>query len=507
MTTTKDDDVVRHIRGSSSLLVGRLLAMVIALGTQFVIVNVIDKAEFGVFAFGLTLVSTFRVLVSFGDSQSVGRFLTLDAENHDRAGFRATLIVVLGRIVLVSLLVIGAVAVGVRQLTNTFLSAESDSSVVLILVLLAPLEAVGAALGAVFAVFGQVRMVLLRKYLYAPLVRLAAVLLLAFGGFGVKALAIAYVSGEVLGLLLYATLARRSISMLGTRPEPGEVRSGIKPRVKPYLQFSLPAGTVEMVSIVMTTVTVMFLGWWHGPEAVADFRSVFPLGRLNQMVLLTFSVLFAPLATRFFARSDRAGMEHAYWQTSAYLMVLSFPIFAVSVPLAWALVPWLFGEQYAVAAPVLAVLGSAYFLHSAFGYNALVLQIHGRVRWVLTTNVAAMATSVIVGLLVIPPLGAVGVSWSVLAALTVQNVANQVGLHRHLDFAWIDPVIIRISTVSVALAGVLGCLAWLGTPLFALLPSAAIASLVLLVAAQRSLDLAEAFPALARLPILGRLVS
>ncbi len=499
-----NEAVTRHLRGSSVLLTGRLLAMMIALVTQWMIVRVLDKADFGVFAFGLTLVGSLRVLVSFGDSQSVGRFLTLDAEEDDRGGFEATLLLVLGRIVLVSAIVIGVVAVLSERITNSFLSETSDSTVILVLVLLAPLEAIGAALGAVFAVFDQVRMVLLRKYIYAPLVRFAAVAALAVSGAGARALAIGYVAGEVAGLLLYAAVASRTVASIGPKPDQ---RTPIWPRLKPYLRFSLPAGTVEMVTVVMITVTVMFLGWWHGPEAVAEFRSVFPFGRLNQMVLLTFSVLFAPLATRFFANQDRSGMERAYWQTSAYLMVLSFPIFALSVPLAWKTVPFLFGEEYQASAAVLAVLGTAYFVHAGFGYNALVLQIHGHVRWVLTANIAAMASSILIGLLVIPATGAIGVSWSVLGGLLVQNGMNQVGLRRHLGFRAFDPVLLRTAASSAGLVAVLFGLALLDLPLAVLVASAAVASLVLIAVTRATLDLAEVFPALARLPMLRRLVS
>ncbi len=511
-----DTEVVQSIRGSSLLLVGRLGAMVVALITQALVVRVVDKVDYGVFAFGLTLVSAFRVLVSFGDSQSVGRFLTLEAEKHDRRGFTAMLAVIVLRIVLVSIVVLGAVIIGADRLTASFLSETSDQFVIVVLVALAPLEALGGALGAVFAVFGNVRMVLLRKYLYAPLVRLLVVTVLALGGFGIRALAIGYVLGELVGFGLYILVVRRSIEEMGRRgsdtalggssvPEQSFL-SAARVRVGPYLRFALPAGTVEMVSILMTTVTVMMLGWWHGPEAVADFRSVFPFGRLNQMALLTFSVLFAPLATRLFVRSDRPGMELAYWQTSTYLAVLSFPGFLLSVPLAWQTVPLVFGERYASAAPVLAVLGGAYFLHTICGYNALVLQIHGRIRWVLAGNMAAMSASLLAGFLIIPRLGAVGVSWSVLAGLLTQNVINQTGLHRLLGFGWLHPIIGRTLLASVVLTMPIAAMAALGAPFAASVVAAAVASVILLVLTRRSLALAEVFPALANVPLLGRLV-
>lgn len=507
MTTTQGSDVSRHIRGSSLLLFGRLLAMVIALFTQVIVVNVLEKAEYGVFAFGLTLVSSFRVLVSFGDSQSVGRFLTLDMEADDRTGFDSTLALVLAKILAGSALLIAGLAVGANLLTDTFLSETSDSTVVVIVILLAPLEAIGAVFGAVFAVFGKVRMVLLRKYLYAPLFRLIVVAVLAFGGYSTRVLAAGYVLGEVIGLLFYAAVAKRTIGELGAPSEKTSVRGEVRSRFKPYMLYSMPAGTIEMVSIVMTTVTVLFLGWWHGAEAVAEFRSIFPFGRLNQMVLLTFSVLFAPLATRYFARSDRSGMETAYWQTSAYLMVLSFPIFTLSVPLAWQTVPTLFGDEYTAAAPALAVLGTAYYLHSAFGYNALVLQVHGLVRWVMLANFSAMVAVVVVGLIVIPSTGAVGVSWSVLAGLGVQNLVNQVGLQRHLGFRWVHPIIVRMASASGVLSIGLGLLAWAGVPLVGLVPAAGVATVILLVTARQSLDLGATFPELGRLPLIGKLLA
>lgn len=457
----------------------------------------LSKADYGLFAFGVTLVSSLTILVSYGDTQSLGRFLAMYEEQGDQARFRGTLRFVLAKMAVTSLPIIGLVVMLSGWITATFVG-QGDPAVLAIIVLLAPLEAVGAALGSLFAVFGQVGLVMIRRYIFAPTVRLLLVLWMLAAGYEARFLAVGYVAGELLGLVAYGALARRE---LGAR---GMLSGAGLSETRTYLRFAVPAGSVEFVNVVMATGTVLLLGHRHGAVAVADYRSVFPFARLNQMVLLTFTVLFTPMAARLFSRGDQEAMQAAHWRTSAYLMVVTFPLFVLSVPLASSSVPLLFGQRYVSADATLAVLGGAYFFHSAFGYNSLVLQTFGHVRWVLASNLVAVATTLGVAIVAIAPMGPVGAAWSLFAGLAAQNLTNQLGLRRLLGFRAFDPMVGKLLATCLAVASVFYWADRSGVP-FAVLAVLNVAVTLGLARSFRSLiRLGEVFPELRKVPGLGR---
>src|SRR3954451_4480775 len=114
----------------------------------------------------------------------------------------------------------------------------------------------------------------------------------------------------------------------------------------------MPLITGEVLLMSFTGDGVLILGHYQSPPEVAIYRAVFNPSRLNTAVLGAFVPLFLPLAARLFERRDIRGLREAYWHTGAFVPVLTFPIFALTGPLAPSLTVVLFGQRYADSGPV-----------------------------------------------------------------------------------------------------------------------------------------------------------
>ena len=79
-------DADRQIRGSSLLLVGRLIAIGLDLMTQVLIVRSLSKGDFGAFAFALSIVSLLATISVFGLDKTLPRFATIYEEKRDQGG-------------------------------------------------------------------------------------------------------------------------------------------------------------------------------------------------------------------------------------------------------------------------------------------------------------------------------------------------------------------------------------------------------------------------------------
>ena len=86
----------KQVRGSSLLFAGRFLSLGINFGIQILIVRYLTKADFGAFAYALSLVSLGASIVTFGLDRSITRFIPIYEERqgvrqglgHDRHGAR-----------------------------------------------------------------------------------------------------------------------------------------------------------------------------------------------------------------------------------------------------------------------------------------------------------------------------------------------------------------------------------------------------------------------------------
>jgi O-antigen/teichoic acid export membrane protein len=272
--------------------------------------------------------------------------------------------------------------------------------------------------------------------------------------------------------------------------------------------FSVPLFSTDLVFISMTTVSVIALGAFAGALEVADYRAVFPVARLNALVLTTFGLLFTPLAARMFARGDRAGMANAYWHTAVWLAVFSFPVLALTGPMAEPTTLLLFGARYHDAAILLAILSFGVYLNAALGYNTLTLMTHGEVGYVARVNIAAAVVNVGLIFAVVPRYGAIGVAVANASTLVVQNVLNQLGLGRRIGIPLFDWRYLRPYVVIAGATALLGAIQLLLHPAPVLAIACAAAATVAVFALNRDVLQVEAtFPELLRVPVVRRLVA
>lgn len=494
----------RQIRGSSLLLVGRVVALVINVTTQVVMVRALSKTDYGAFAYALTIATLARTLVSFGEDQALTRFLAIYEEKREYDKLFGTFVMATVKIVATSALLIGVLFAVEGSLVGSLVDDPDAVALLLILVFLAPIDALDRMIEGSFAVFSRPATIFFRKYLMEPGLRLAAVVVVVVLGRDATVLAVGYVLGALAGMIVYA-LALRGVLRQGGLLARFDRRQLSFP-IRAYFGFSLPLLSTELVNIVVSTVCVVLLGQRQGTAEVADFRAIFPAARLNQLVIFTFAMLFTPMAARFHARGDVDGLRSAYWRTAMWLAVFSFPVFALTGPFATPVTVTMFGERYASSAPYLAVLAAGYFVNAALGFNALTLQVVGRLGWVTKVNVFVVALHVALAFALVPRHGAMGAAVAIAVTLVVQNLLNQAGL-ASLGIGLLTRDAAAVYGVVVAAAAVLGAVAWASSPpLLVAIPLAGAASIGVIAANRRRLQTGEVFPELMRVPLLRRLL-
>ncbi|MBW3665422.1 MAG: oligosaccharide flippase family protein [Actinobacteria bacterium] len=501
--TSARAETTKSIRGSSLLLVGRIVAIGLNFAIQVLVVRVLSKADYGAFAYGLSIVSFARTAVSLGHTRAVTRFLSIYEEEDDRGKLfgtllmEATLILGMGVVLTLGVLALqGPIAASAGQRT---------AEVVAVMILLAPVEAFDDLAEAVFAVYSRPRAIFARKYILTPLMRLGAVALLLVLEVGVIVLALGYVIAGALGLLVYAAMLSNLFRRRGLLA--GLSLRSLSMPFREVFTFALPLLTHELVVISMNTVSVVLLGHFKTEEAVANFRSVFPVARLNHFVQWSFALLFVPLASRLYSRRDHEEMQRTYWQTAAWLAVFSFPAFVLTFPLALPTTVTLFGERYVSSSAVLALLGLGYYLNVCFGFNVQTLHVYGRLGWIAGANGFVAVLNVGLSLLLIPRYGAVGVAMAHAVTLFTQNLANHLGL-RGLGFRLMDLGYVRIYlSVAAGIAGVWAVQQIVRPPAIVSFALAAAVSVGMVLVNRRSLRVVETFPELGRLPVIGRLLA
>ncbi len=482
------------------LLVGRMLAMGINFTVQVLTVRYLAKSAYGAFAYALSVVSLSSSISLLGLDKAVARFVPIYQEQEDYGRMFGAILLALGTALGIGLSII-LFFFGARNILATrYMSEPLLISLLLIVIALAPLQALDSLFENLLAVFAGARAIFFRRHLMGPGLRLAAVLLVMVSRSNVYLLAAGYLAGGALGTCLFGLLffqvVRRQKLLQHWRG-----RRVIIP-VREILRFSMPLLTTDAALILRSSLVVVLLQAMAGTVAVAEFRAVLPLADVNLLVFQSFRYLFTPLAARLYARQDQPGLNDLYWKTAVWITVFSFPVFAATFALARPVTLFIFGERYASSANVLAILAAGSYLNAALGFNYHTLSVYGRVRYLVITDVTSALFGLALNLLLIPSYGALGAAISVSAALLANNLLNHAGMLRSTGIDLFQPRYLRVyATIVGALAVLLLAQFFLHPPLILGVALTALVAVLLIRLNRGVMEVGETFPELARLPV------
>jgi len=495
------------IRGSSLLLSGRALSLGVNFAVQVLIVRYLSKSDYGAFAYALGVAAMGSTVVLLGLHKAIPRFVPIYRE---RGEFRK----MFGAVALAGMTVVGLGAslvllvLGMQgALLGTAVGDPLSLALLLVLIALTPIDALEYLLEGLLATFVGARAVFFRRHVLGPGLRLGAVLLVVGTAGDVFLLAWAYVGGGAIGIVAYAAILVRSWKTQGLL---GKLRTdGIELPARDIFGYSLPLLSSEALTILKGSFVVVLLELLQSTTAVAEFRAIMPIARLNLVVLTSFSLLFIPVASKMFAKGDREGIHDLFWQTSTWIAVLSFPALAITTSLAEPVVLLLFGDKYAGAGTILAILSVGFYVHAALGSNTATLRVFGNVRYLVLTDVATAVVALALHFTLIPRYGAVGAATAASATLILHNVLHHLGLQvGGTGIRLLEPRYLRVHGVIVAtLALLLAFDRFMDPPTWATIVATGAAAVGVLRFARGVLEAETTFPELLRVPLVRRILS
>lgn len=500
LTGLKRSATRRQIRGSSLLLFGQFLSKGINFAVQVLIVRYLTKADYGAFAYALSIVALGESLATFGLDRAITRFVPIYHEQRNYNKMFGTILMVLGSMLSIGLAMI-VLLFSFQSLVQSWLNDKLALQLLLILVFLSPIQALDDLLVGLFSVFTSSRAIFFRKYVLAPGLNLIVVLLLIFGQSNIYFLALGYVISGALGIAICVVLLWQGMRNDGLLREFN--RYALEVPWREILIFTIPLLTSDLVYVVMNAMDAVLLEYFGNTVDVAALRAVQPTAKLNQIVLTSFGVLFTPVAARLFARNDREGINNLYWQNAIWIAVASFPIFVLTFSLAQPITILLYGERYAQSALILALLSFSYYFNAALGQNGLTLKVFGIVRYLVVINIIAVVVNLAVNLLLIPPYGALGATIGTAGTLVLHNLLKQAGLRMGTGINLFEWRYFRVYLIIALSAAGVFTIQWMtAAPPYASVGLAVVASVLVVRLNRQLLNVQQTFPELLRIPLV-----
>jgi O-antigen/teichoic acid export membrane protein len=494
----------KQLRGSGLLLAGRGISVALTTLSQVLIVRHLATNDFGAWAYALAVVMFWQSAANLGFHEAVTRFVPIYHERGEYPKLFGTIVLCCGFILLSSALVVLTFYAWPDKVLALVHQQGSNLKVLFVLIFLVPAEALDTLLMGLFASLVGAGSIFARRHLVSPLLKLLVVLLLIGLHAGVLFLAYGYLFTTIAGIAVYSWILVRHLHREGMLAR-FSLR-GMRLPMREVFSFTVPMVSSDLLALLIQSVAVFLLGYYHGMREVAFYRVVLPAAAMNQTVAITSALLYLPAAARLFAAGDYPGLRHLYWRTATWVATLSLPIFAATYVFARPMTVLLYGSRYADAGILLAILAVGYYYDVLFGFNGLTLKALNKLTLFVGSNLVAAVTGVVVDLILIPKYGALGAAIGTAVILIVSTTLRQVALGLVLGIGIFQGKFLSFyGPLGLALISLFG-IHLIVRPNFVLAAGLALISTgAALLFARKELGVAEVFPESTRIPLVSRL--
>jgi O-antigen/teichoic acid export membrane protein len=188
-----------------------------------------------------------------------------------------------------------------------------------------------------------------------------------------------------------------------------------------FWRFTIPRGIATLASITLQRIDIVLVAIIKGPVDAAVYTAATRFLVAGQLGNMAISMAAQPRFTELFAIDDRRNANVIYQVTTAWLILLTWPLYLCSIVYGPEVLS-IFGREYRAGATVMIVLGLTMLLATACGQVDMVLITTGRSSWSLFNGLLTVGTNVGLDLFLIPRYGITGaaIGWAV--AIVISNL-------------------------------------------------------------------------------------
>ncbi len=493
-----------HIRGSSLLVAGNLISLGMNFIPHILLVRYLTMQSYGLWSYALSVEAVCRNL-SIGLNEPMSRFVAIYHEKREADKLLGTIALTFGVTLFLAFSMVATFFIAPHRIAQFLTNGREPVPLLLIIIFLVPLEAVDVLLMNLFACFGRARMIFLGRHILGPGLRVIVIVSVVMMHQGVNFLAFGSLVGEFVVIVVYCVVMLAQLK--SDKVLKGMRLKDVKLPVREIFSYSAPLLVSNAITMIDTTAVVMFIGYFHEMTTVAAYRVVVPAASLNNIVAAAFASLYIPSATRLFAKNDEKGLNQMYWRTSAWIAILTFPMFALTCCFARPVTTFLYGARYEHSAIILSMLAFVFYFNVALGFNGLTLKITGKVGYVARIAAMAAGTGIILNLLLIPKYGAVGAAIATSCTFILHNIYKQVGLRLASGVSVFERKYIYFYGVIAAAALALFFLDRIThCNIYVALAFVGVATVGVLLLLKKDLSIADTFPEVQKIPWVGKLL-
>ncbi len=263
-----------------------------------------------------------------------------------------------------------------------------------------------------------------------PALQPGAVLAVLVAGLGVGAVVLAWAAPIGVTAILAGLWALLLIHR-AERAQPGGPRTPLRDIAGAFWRFTIPRGLAGFFQVAIAWVDTLIISALRSAREAGIYAAATRYLLVTSLTTLAVIQVMGPKVSQLIARGDRASATTVYQVSTAWLVLLTWPVNLAILLFAPVLVS-LFGRGFEGGATALVIICSATFVATSAGPVDIVLLMAGKSTWNLLNTLVALLLNVGLNLLLIPRLGIAGAGIAWATSIVANNVLPLIQTWSHL---------------------------------------------------------------------------
>lgn len=298
----------------------------------------------------------------------------------------------------------------------------------------------------------RMRPTILIERLSRPLMQVVLVVVAGLSSAGPGWLAGAWVAPYAIGLVAALLCLPNGDDGTSAHALSSEGPAAQTSDLRDFWKFTIPRGLTRIAQVGLQRADVAIVTALAGPGAGATYTAATRFLVLGQLASTAMYQVSEPQLARLLAKGRTHSVNVVGRQLTLWIVTLVWPIYLLIAAYAEFLLGTIFGSQYESGALVLQILAAAMLVATAIGPVDVILITSGRSGLSLLNMLAALATDIVLCLLLVPHLGITGAAISWAAAIILRNLLCLLQVRRILHFSLISSHVLFIGA-SLLLLG------------------------------------------------------
>jgi O-antigen/teichoic acid export membrane protein len=231
--------------------------------------------------------------------------------------------------------------------------------------------------------------------------------------------------------------------------------------LREWIGFAIPNFLTSIVDTVLDSVdTVLLAVFAISNVAIGQYGAAIRIAIFISMPLQSFNTMFSPTIAELYSKGEKQKLSAMFKIVTKWALTFSLPIFWIAVLFSEPLLG-ISGSGFAPAWPLLIALAIGNLINVATGSVGYMLLMTGHQKITFLNSLVAIVFNIVLGVILIPHFGAMGVAIATGVALSVVNLMRLLQVYiflRMTPFRWdtLKPIAAGLFSALVT-----GCLIYL----------------------------------------------